>query len=406
MPQFDLRLHQLFVAVAAFVVAAHALHAAHLGVHVPRGGSGRGVGVEVAGQHGPFPEFLVEVEGQREASERAARVAQPFGIPFGLGLDEDALRGVERHVARVVLGEKPDIGVEGVGLVTRRGDVIREGVLFRGVVAPLLPEAVKFAHLAARNRFPGFHVGSDVVHAADHVRIPVFGSGVVDAAADADVEAAHERGAVGDAESAHRRGEVLGVTLLAGVVTHAVEGAGEVDECARVAQPLFVVVVDVVARETQQHEFFGREVAVNRNVRRCGDRVGAVEPVEARQQKPDAEAHVRGVVGTRGDAPVDLLFESAVHVRAAVIVDDAADQPRPFHRSGEGCRIRQPDSAGVGVRFGLPDLRKRLFGRGEILLRGVRALGRRAQRGCRQQDGEEEETGLFHEFGDRSRRQR
>ena len=38
LPQFDLCLHQLFVAVAAFVVAAHALHAAHLGVHVPRQG--------------------------------------------------------------------------------------------------------------------------------------------------------------------------------------------------------------------------------------------------------------------------------------------------------------------------------------------------------------------------------
>ena len=336
LPQFDLRFHQFFVAVASLVVTAHAFHAAHFGVHVPRGGSGRGVGVEVAGQHGPFPEFLVEVEGQREASERAARVSQPFGIPFGLGLDEDALRGVERHVARVVLGEKPDIGVEGVGLVARRGDVIRERVLFRRVVASLLPEVVKLAHLAARNRFSGLYVGLDAVHAVGHARIFVLGTGVVDAAADADVEAAHERGAVGDAEGAHRRGEVLGVTLLAGVVTHAVEGAGEVDECARVAQPLFVVVVDVVARKAQQHEFLGREVAVNRNVRRCGDRVGAVEPVESRQQESDAEAYVRGVVGSRGDAPVDLLFEGAVHVRTAVIVDDAADQPRTFHRSGEG----------------------------------------------------------------------
>ena len=249
--QLDLRLDKSFVAVAPFVVAAHAFHAAHFGVHVPRGGSGRGVGVEVAGQHGPFPEFLVEVEGQREASERAARVSQPFGVPLGFGLDEDALRGVERHVARVVLGEKPDIGVEGVGLVARRGDVIRERVLFRRVVASLLPEVVKLAHLAARTRFSGLYVGLDAVHAVGHARIFVLGSGVVDAAADADVEAAHERGAVGDAEDAHRGGELLCVALRAGVVAHAVEGTRKIDEGPGVAQALFVVVEELVPEMAQ-----------------------------------------------------------------------------------------------------------------------------------------------------------
>lgn len=59
--QLDLRLDEPFVAVAPFVVAAHAFHAAHLGVHVPRRGAGREVGVEVVGEDGAFPEFPVEV---------------------------------------------------------------------------------------------------------------------------------------------------------------------------------------------------------------------------------------------------------------------------------------------------------------------------------------------------------
>ena len=110
LPQFDLRLDESFVAVTPLVVATHAFHAAHLGVHVPRRGAGREVGVEVVGEDGAFPEFPVEVEGQGEASEVAARIAQPFGVPLGFGLDEDALRSVECHVARVVLGEEAEAG--------------------------------------------------------------------------------------------------------------------------------------------------------------------------------------------------------------------------------------------------------------------------------------------------------
>ena len=166
---------------------------------MPRRGAGREVGVEVVGQHGPFPEPLVEVEGQREASERAAGVAQPFGIPFGFGFDEDALRGVERHVACIVLGENPETGVKRVGLVARRGDEVREGVLLLGVVAfAVFPEIVHFADLSAR--FRDFVV-VDPLHVFHHAGTLVFGSGIVDAAADADIETPHERGAVGDAES-------------------------------------------------------------------------------------------------------------------------------------------------------------------------------------------------------------
>ena len=235
------------------------------------------------------------------------------------------------------------------------------------------------------------------MHVFHHAGALVFGPGVVDAAADADIEAPHERRAVGDAEDAHRRGEVLRVTLFAGLVAHAVEGSGEVDERSRVAQPLFVLVVDVVAREAQQDEFLGREVAVDRDVRRCGDRVGAVEPVEARQQESDAESHVRRVVGAGSDAPVDLLFEGPIDVRAAVIVDDAADEPGAFHRGGEGRGVGRPGVFGVRMRLGLTDLRERRFGRGKILFRGLRALS--GCRACgRQQEsgGKKECNGLFH----------
>ena len=62
-----------------------------------------------------------------------------------------------------------------------------------------------------------------------HAARLVFGAGVVDAAADADVEPSDERRAVGDAENAHRRGQVLRVTLFSGLVAHAVECARKVD---------------------------------------------------------------------------------------------------------------------------------------------------------------------------------
>ena len=239
--------------------------------------------------------------------------------------------------------------------LSRRGDEVRERVLLLGVVTlAVFPEVVHLADLSAG--FLDLAV-VDPPHVFDHAGTLVFGSGVVDAAAHADVETTGERRAVGDAEGTHRGGEVLRVTLLAGLIAHAVKGSGEVDEGPRVAQPLFVLVVDVVAGEAQQHEFLGREVAVDRNVRRCGHRVGAVEPVEACQQEADAESDIRRVVGAGGDAPVDLFFESSVDVRAAVIVDDAADESRAFHRGGEGRRVGRPDVFGVRMCLGLPDLR-------------------------------------------------
>ena len=360
--QLDLRLDKSFVAVAPFVVAAHAFHAAHLGVHVPRRGAGREVGVEVVGEDGAFPEFLVEVEGQGEASEAAARIAQPFGIPLGFGLDEDALRGVERHVARVVLGEEAEAGVEGVGGVARFGNVVREGILLGRVVASLLPEGVEFAHPAARNRFTGLCVGLDVVHIGDHARVFVLRPGVVDAPADADVKASGERRAVGDAEDAHRGGEFLCIALCAGIVAHAVECTRKVDEGPGVAQALFVVVEDVVAREAEQDEFFGREVAVNRDVRRGGHGVRAVYPVKPRYEESDSEADIRRVVRAGGDAPVDFLFERTVDVRTAVIVDDAAYEAFALGGRCEGC--------GVGGLFGgagcgASDLGQGFLGRGK-----------------------------------------
>ena len=134
LPQFDLRLDEPFVAVTPLVIAAHAFHAAQLGVHVPRRGARRAVGIEIVGEDGAFPEFLIEVERQCETPEVTARIAQPLGIPFGFGLDEDAFRGVEGHVARVVLRENAEVGVEGVRFVARGGDEVREGVLFLRVV--------------------------------------------------------------------------------------------------------------------------------------------------------------------------------------------------------------------------------------------------------------------------------
>ena len=294
---------------------------------MPRGRSGRGVGVEVAGQHAAFPQLAVPVERQGETAEVAPRVAQQAGVPFGLGLQEDAARGVEGHVARVELGEYADVGVESIGLVARAFDVVDERILPLGVVAPLLPQVVEPADLPAGLFFLAV---VDALHVVGHARTLVFGARVVDASADTRIEAANERRAVGDADDSHRRGEALRIALRAVVVTHAVEGAGKIDESARVAQPLFVVVEDVVAREAKQDEFLGRHVAVDRDVRGGRDRVGAVEPVEARQQESDAESHVRRVVGAGSDAPVDLFLERAVDVRLAVIVDDAAQQAVPF----------------------------------------------------------------------------
>ena len=260
------------------------------------------------------------------------------------------------------MGEEAEAGVEGVRIVARFGNVIREGILLGRVVAPLLPEGVEFAHPATRNRLPGVYVGFDIIHIGDHACVFVLRPGVVDAPADADVKASGERRAVGDAEDAHRGGELLCVALRAGVVAHAVEGPRKIDEGPGVAQALFVVVEDVVAREAEQDEFFGRDVAVDRDIRRGGHGVRAVYSVKPRHEEPDAEADIRRIVRAGGDAPVDFLFERTVDVRTAVIVDDAAYEAFALGGRCEGC--------GVGGLFGgagcgASDLGQGFLGRGK-----------------------------------------
>ena len=147
-----------------------------------------------------------------------------------------------------------------------------------------------------------------------------------------------------------------------GVVAHAVEGPRKIDEGPGVAQALFVVVEDVVAREAEQDEFFGRDVAVDRDIRRGGHGVRAVYPVKPRYEESDSEADIRRVVRAGGDAPVDFLFERTVDVRTAVIVDDAAYEAFALGGRCEGC--------GVGGLFGgagcgASDLGQGFLGRGK-----------------------------------------
>ncbi len=95
-----------------------------------------------------------------------------------------------------------------------------------------------------------------------------------------------------------------------------------------------VAAENIFAREAGQQEFLGGDVSVEADVRGGRQRVGAVETVETRDQKPDAEADVGRVVRAGGDAPVDLLLEGAVHIGAAVIIDDPSDQAGTPGRSG------------------------------------------------------------------------
>ncbi len=263
------------------------------------------------------------------------------------------------------------------------------------VVAPREPKVVELADLT-----PGVLAVArgDVAQIVAHARRLVARAGVVDARAYAQIEAVGHGAAVGDARDAHRRGEVLRVARLAIAVADAVEGAGEVDEGSRVAQPLAVVVEDVVAREAQQHEFLGREVAVDGDVRRSRDRVGAVESVEARQQEADAEAHVRRVVGAGGDAPVDLLFEGAVFVRVAVVVDDAPEQPRAL--GGESRRVGGgAQRIGGRGRLGADlaaDGGDRIARRNHLRVVVCQARLLRGGRGGRQQDPEADEDTSYH----------
>jgi len=198
-----------------------------------------------------------------------------------------------------------------------------------------------------------------------HAARLVFGAGVVDAAADADVEPSDERRAVGDAENAHRRGQVLRVTLFSGLVAHAVECARKVDEGSRIAQTPFVVLEDVVARKAEQQEFLGRDVAVDRDVGGSGHRVRAVETVQTGDEEAQTEADVGRVVGTGGDAPVDLFLERAVHVRAAVALALGGRRER-----------RRVGGLAARPRFGRADPGQSLLSRRKIVFRGVGGLGR------------------------------
>ena len=206
-----------------------------------------------------------------------------------------------------------------------------------------------------------------------HAARLVFGAGVVDAAADADVEPSDERRAVGDAENAHRRGQVLRGTLFSGLVAHAVECARKVDEGFRIAQTPFVVLEDVVARKAEQQEFLGRDVAVDRDVGGSGHRVRAVETVQTGDEEAQTEADVGRVVGTGGDAPVDLFLERAVHVRTAVVVDDPADEALALGGRRERRRV---GGLAARPRFGRADTGQSLLSRRKIVFRGVGGLGR------------------------------
>lgn len=108
---------------------------------------------------------------------------------------------------------------------------------------------------------------------------------------------------------------------------------------SRIAQTPFVVLEDVVARKAEQQEFLGRDVAVDRDVGGSGHRVRAVETVQTGDEEAQTEADVGRVVGTGGEAPVDLFLERAVHVRAAVVVDDPADEALALGGRRERCRV-------------------------------------------------------------------
>ena len=81
-----------------------------------------------------------------------------------------------------------------------------------------------------------------------------------------------------------------------------------------------VAAENIFAREAGQQEFLGGDVSVEADVRGGRQRVGAVETVETRDQKPDAEADVGRVVRAGGDAPVDLLLDCLLYT------SDAADE--------------------------------------------------------------------------------
>ena len=126
LPQLDLRGHQVVVAVAPLVIAAHTLRAAQFGVEVPRRASDGEFCVEVVSQHHPFPEFDIGIDLHVDFAECFARVAEKAGEDAGLDLGEKPFGGGREHVARIVLREDADVGVEGVFPLARPLDVVGE----------------------------------------------------------------------------------------------------------------------------------------------------------------------------------------------------------------------------------------------------------------------------------------
>ena len=87
--QFDLRHHAVPVAVAPFVITAHALHAAQRRIHVPGRHSHRKIPVKVVSQHAPFPRFLIPVEGNLYLPERMQRIAEPSREIFDIQISKE-----------------------------------------------------------------------------------------------------------------------------------------------------------------------------------------------------------------------------------------------------------------------------------------------------------------------------
>ena len=122
------------------------------------------------------------------------------------------------------------------------------------------------------------------------------------------------------------RDRLLHVSRFSGVVTHAVKSAGKIDHRPGIRDTITILLENIGAADTQQGELLGRYVSVNGKIGRHRRRIRSIQPIQAGYQESDTETHVRRIIRTGRYAPVELLFEGAVHVRPAVIIDDAGDE--------------------------------------------------------------------------------